>query len=146
RFLEQCLLNLDGRRLEADHFAPRVLAAASRWLEENQDAGRFFLTVECFDPHEPWLVPPHYRRLYQAGDGPEQVLSFYQDDPDLDAATLARTRANYRGSVTQCDRWLGHLLETLRVLGRLDDTLLIVTADHGHSLGEEGFIGKRGYP
>jgi arylsulfatase A-like enzyme len=37
-------------------------------------------------------------------------------------------------------------METLRVLGRLEDTLVILTADHGHSLGEEGFMGKRGYP
>ena len=34
------------------------------WLEQNQDADRFFLTVESFDPHEPWLLPAHYRRMY----------------------------------------------------------------------------------
>ena len=46
-----------------------------------------------------------------------------------------------------CDRWLGHLLETLRTQGRLDDTLVVVTSDHGHSLWERrGYIGKRGYP
>ena len=60
---------------------------------------------------------------------------------------MRRTRANYAGLVTMCDRWLGHLLETLRTQGRLDDTLVVVASDHGHTLWERrGYIGKRGYP
>ena len=45
-----------------------------------------------------------------------------------------------------CDRWFGHLYETMATLGMLEDTLLIVTTDHGHSIGDEGYMGKRGYP
>ena len=46
-----------------------------------------------------------------------------------------------------CDRWFGHLMESLRVTGVLDEALVIVTSDHGHSLWERrGYIGKRGYP
>jgi len=38
-------------------------------------------------------------------------------------------------------------METVRVLGLLDNTLIIVTADHGHSIGDRrAYIGKRGYP
>lgn len=145
-FIQQCIMNLRGRRHEVDYFSPRVFQEASLWLEQNQDAEKFFLSIECFDPHEPWLVPAHYRRMYQTEEGPEQVITFYSDVPSMSAYLLERTRANYRGSVTQCDRWFGYLMETLRVLGRLEDTLVILTADHGHTLGEEGFMGKRGYP
>ena len=90
---------------------------AARWLEQNRDAGRFFLTVESFDPHEPWFVPEHYRARYDPSDGPEQVLSPYSEIPDLEPELVRRTRANYAGLVTMCDRWLGHLLETLRTQG-----------------------------
>jgi arylsulfatase A-like enzyme len=145
-FIQQCILNLRGREHETDFFAPRVFQEAALWLEQNQDARQFFLTIESFDPHEPWLVPAHYRKLYHQEEGPEQVITFYGDVSGMSRYLLDRTRANYRGSVTQCDRWFGYLLETLRVLGRLDDTLVILTADHGHTLGEEGFLGKRGYP
>jgi len=145
-FMKQCLRNMRGRQHEEDYFAARVLAEAARWLEENRDAERFFLCVESFDPHEPWFVPEHYRRMYDDSDGREQVMSVYDDvaawSPDL----LHRTQANYSGLVTMCDRWFGHLYERLRTLGMLEDTLLIVTTDHGHSIGDEGYMGKRGYP
>ena len=59
---------------------------------------------------------------------------------------LARTQANYSGSVTLCDRWFGYFMESMRVLGLLDNTMVIFTADHGHSIGDNNYMGKRGYP
>ena len=145
-FIQQCIMNLYDRPNEEDYFAPRVLREAGKWLEQNQDADRFFLTVESFDPHEPWLIPAHYRRMYLKEDGQEQVKSSYRDVPDLAPALLRRTQANYCGAVTMCDRWFGHFMETMRVLGRLDDTFVFFTSDHGHSIGDGGYMGKRGYP
>jgi arylsulfatase A-like enzyme len=75
------------------------------------------------------------------------VISPYAEMPWLDAQLVKRTRANYAGLVEMCDRWFGHLVETLRVTGILDEALVIVTSDHGHSMWERrGYIGKRGYP
>ncbi|MBN1346971.1 MAG: sulfatase [Phycisphaerae bacterium] len=146
RFITACLLNMHDRLVEEDYFNARVFQEAVRWLQQNRDADNFFLTVESFDPHEPWFVPEHYRRRYDPGDGPEQVVSGYSDIQGLGPGLVTRTQANYAGLVTMCDRWFGHLMEALRVLGRLDDTMVIVTSDHGHSLGENDWIGKRGYP
>jgi len=145
-FITQCLMNMYDRTKEEDYFAPRVLIEAARWLEQNQDADKFFLTVESFDPHEPWFVPEHYRRMYDDSEGPEQVVSGYANIDNMSPQLVRRTQANYSGLVTMCDRWFGHLYETLKTLGMLKNTLLIVTTDHGHSIGDKGFIGKRGYP
>ena len=145
-FIQQCIMNLHDRRREEDYFGPRVLKEAALWLEQNQDADRFFLTVESFDPHEPWLVPPHYRRMYMKEKGHEQVVSAYGDVGDLDEALLLRTQANYSGEVTMCDRWFGYLMESMRVLGLLENTMVIFTSDHGHSIGDRDYLGKRGYP
>ena len=146
RFIQQCIMNIHDRRHEEDYFAARVLKEAALWLEQNQDAERFFLTVESFDPHEPWLVPAHYRRMYLQEETREQVKSGYADVSAMDPALLRRTQANYSGLVTMCDRWFGYFMETLRVLGRLDDTLVVFTTDHGHSIGDRNYMGKRGYP
>jgi len=152
------LVNMRDRTHEEDYFPPRVFREAARWLEQNRDADRFFLTIEEFDPHEPWLVPEHYRKMYMAEDGRENVISFYRDVSDVDPKLLERTRANYFGDVTLCDRWFGYFIDTLRVMGLLDDTMVVLTSDHGHAIGDrvlmaEGdrvfvtdFVGKWGYP
>ena len=145
-FVRQCLMNMAGRHAEEDHFNARVMREAAHWLEQNRDAEDFFLTVECFDPHEPWFVPEHYRRMYDDSDRQEQVISLYGSTAELAPELLQRAQANYSGLVTMCDRWFGHLYDTVGNLGRLDDTVFIVMSDHGHALGEGDYMGKRGYP
>jgi len=145
-FIQQCIMNIHDRTKEEDFFAPRVLHEAAVWLEQNQDAEKFFLTVESFDPHEPWLVPAHYRRMYLPEEGQEQVKSGYANTAEMPPALLRRTQANYSGAVTLCDRWFGFFMEHLRVLGLLDNTMVLFTSDHGHSIGDFNYMGKRGYP
>ena len=53
---------------------------------------------------------------------------------------LFRLRRTYAGSVTALDRQLGVLFDALERLGRLDDTLVIFTADQGEPLGEHGYV------
>ena len=148
-FSSRILRNMYDRVDEEEWFNAQVMRTASRWLQQNADARssdeRVFLTVESFDPHEPWFVPEHYRRSYDDGDGREQVISPYAE-VDLSPELLRRTRANYAGLVSMVDRWFGHLIEQMRVGGWLDDSLVIVASDHGHSIGEHGYIGKRQYP
>ena len=145
-FIRQCLKNMYGRDKEEDYPNARVLIEASRWLEQNQDADRFFLTVESFDPHEPWFVPEQYSRMYLDEDVRQMTLSPYMAADLIPDDVVRRLRANYSGLVTMCDRWFGHLMETVRTLGLLDNTVIVVMSDHGHALGETNFIGKRGYP
>lgn len=150
-FSSRIIANMRDRVAEDQWFNAQVMTTAARWLEQNLDVRRtgerMFLTVESFDPHEPWFVPEHYRRHYDTSDGREQVISPYAEVPDLPADLLRRTRANYAGLVTMADRWFGHLLAALSVQGWLEDTVVVVASDHGHSLAERThYIGKRGYP
>ncbi len=148
--IQTAITNMRDRVREEDYLAPRVLKEAALWLEQNRDADKFFLTVESFDPHEPWLVPEAYRRMYLDEEGQESVLPLYGDIADIDPKLVARSRANYFGNVTLCDRWFGFLMDALKTQGRLDDTMVILTSDHGHALGDTvftgTFMGKRAYP
>ena len=144
-FIRQCILNMRDRRREEEYFAPRVFREAALWLEQNQDANPFFLTVESFDPHEPWLAPAHYVRAYYKGSAHEQIKSGYTET-QLATDLSIRTQANYSATVTLCDRWFGFFMEQVRVQGLLENTVIIVTSDHGHSIGDRGYCGKRGYP
>ena len=145
-FVQQCIMNIHDRTKEEDYFAPRVLREAALWLEQNQDADRFFLTVESFDPHEPWLIPEHYRRMYHIGEGQEQVISWYRDVSSEERELIERTQMNYSGEVTMCDNWFGYFMERMQALNLLDNTMVLFTSDHGHSIGDRNYLGKRGYP
>ncbi|HID86287.1 MAG TPA: sulfatase [Anaerolineae bacterium] len=139
--------NTADRRDEGDYFAAQVFHQAAAWLYRNQDAEKFFLVVDSFDPHEPWDPPAYYRRLYDPDDDVVDVnTSLYAPASRLTPRELQRLRANYAGEVTLVDRWLGYFVERLDAMGLRDKTLLIVVSDHGHCLGEQGLISKQGHP
>jgi arylsulfatase A-like enzyme/tetratricopeptide (TPR) repeat protein len=102
---------LGSGQLIAERDASSVTAKALGWLAE---AGPrpFFLWVHYFDPHHPYAPPEPFRSDFS------------------DAA--------YDGEIAYCDRHIGRLLETLETSNRLRNTVILVTADHGESLGEHG--------
>jgi membrane-anchored protein YejM (alkaline phosphatase superfamily) len=55
---------------------------------------------------------------------------------------MKEIRALYAGEVSMVDHWLGELLGKLERLNLMDDTMIILTTDHGHLFGEHGMIGK----
>jgi arylsulfatase A-like enzyme len=146
RFLSQCLMNVHGIAKEEDYFVARVMREAVRWLEQNMDKEKKFLLIESWSPHEPWFIPKHYRDMYIEDGYPQQVLSLYREVDDIAPEIIKSTQANYSGHVTMCDTWFGYLYESIKKLGLLDNTLIIVTTDHGHSIGDNNYLGKRGYP
>ncbi len=129
---------------EADRRAPRTMLAAHRWLEDRaSDDSPFFLWVDTFDPHEPWDPPRYYVDLYDpAYEGDELVEPAYEEAAYASAAEIAHMRCLYAAKLTMVDRWIGHLLEGLRLMGRMEDTAIIFTSDHGFYHGEHGYIGK----
>jgi arylsulfatase A-like enzyme len=141
--VRQHLANQRQRRGEEDCQAPRVFREAMQWLEDNRTMGPFFLLVDSFDPHEPWDPPRSYVEPYDPGYGGREVITPKYGPIDyLSEAELKHMRALYAGEVTMVDRWLGLFLDRARELGMLEDTLLIVTSDHGHQIGEHGVTGK----
>jgi len=146
-FVRDYLTNVADRRCEEDYFPARVFSAAANWLERNQDAENFFLVVDSFDPHEPWDPPAFYRRLYDPDDDCMDFLaSLYGAANQVSSRILKRLRANYAGEVSLVDRWFGYLLEKMKYLGLMNDTVIAVISDHGHCIGEHNIVGKQGYP
>lgn len=59
----------------------------------------------------------------------------------ISPANAARVRETYWNAVANADRWLGELIARLKAKGVWDETILIVTGDHGEELFEGGFLG-----
>jgi choline-sulfatase len=89
-----------------------TLREATRWIEANHSRGRFFVWLHLYDPHDPY-------------EPPEPYASRFRDRP-------------YDGEVAYADGLVGQLDDTLARLGLRDQTLLVLTSDHGEGLGEHG--------
>jgi arylsulfatase A-like enzyme len=123
--------------------AARVFKSASDLLSEARLRQPFALTVDCFDPHEPWSPPRKYIDMY--GDpgyrGPEIGVTRYGFS-HFSEDQLRRLHAIYAGEVTMTDRWLGHFLDRFFEMGLDENTVIILLSDHGYLLGERGYTGK----
>jgi arylsulfatase A-like enzyme len=109
-----------------------------------------FLYVQAMDPHGPYLPPP-------AALPPDfrwsDVFSYYRfmklrGTAELGSEAfrpkLENFRQRYAASVRSLDGEIGRLLDGLRARGRYDETLIVVTADHGEAFGENGWAGHTG--
>jgi arylsulfatase A-like enzyme len=150
-WLRANLRNASEHHAESDTFPAQVFREASRWIEQNSEDGPFLLIVDSFDPHEPWMPPVQYRRLYDPDDAVADVIhSVYGPVVGhLTTRELKRLQANYAGNVTLVDRWFGEFMTALEFSAKLDQTVVAVISDHGHNLGfpgDQGLVGKQGHP
>ncbi len=133
-------------KLEAD--GETVLKRVRSVLAEAQRDKPLFLFVLSIDPHSPYDPPGEYDVLYDPDvDGERDgslraVLSFDRRLERGRTPSPDKLRALYRGEVTYSDQVFGQLLNALEDEGRLDQTLIVFTADHGEEFVDHG---RRGH-
>ncbi len=139
-------------RDEADFPGPRTMAAAAGWLEDHAPHhDRFLLFVDEFDPHEPFDTPEPYASMYDDGwEGPHLIWPPYMraavERGVLSPDEARQLRAQYGGKLTMIDAWFGRMLDAMDRADLWASTVLIVTTDHGHYLGEKDVWGKPQVP
>jgi arylsulfatase len=117
----------------------------------------WFLYLHYFDPHMPYVAPaedravfadPSYARTGRLVDGylydPQgKLLKYLTDDQKgwVDPSDIAHLVAQYDAEIRHFDRGLRQLFEQLEGRGLLEDTTVILTADHGEAFFERGFWG-----
>lgn len=142
--LTQYLLNMLDRHTEEDYLTPRVMRGACRWLEENRENAPWFLWVDSFAPHERWDAPREFADAYYTTDQSRDYIQPQLINGRATPEEIARTRALYYGYVTFVDKWIGTVLDKLEQQGRLADTAIIFTSDHGTELWDKDRFGKGG--
>jgi arylsulfatase A-like enzyme len=131
-------------RSEEDWPTARLFRHAADWIYRNRSHGRTFLMIDCFAPHEMFDPPVHYPALFRAEDGTAHFPhpTYGRAESQYSPTEMDVIRADYAGDLAMVDRWLGVLLDQIEVMGGMDDTLIVLTSDHGYYLGDNGFIGK----
>ncbi len=128
-------------------------AQALEWIRERRDPARpFFLLINDLEPHAPYAPPPEeaerFVRTAVARSDVAEAMSFQFPETVMamvsgelpDQTRLALLSDLYDAEIATLDREIGRFVAALRRDGILDDTLLIITGDHGEHFGENGLL------
>ncbi|HSE74905.1 MAG TPA: choline-sulfatase [Dongiaceae bacterium] len=152
------------RSLEMEH-DDEVAYTAQRWLYEHtrgNDERPFMLCVSFMQPHDPYLGPRAEFESYREDDidlpavpyvGPDErepvgkrMYDLYdRDEYRVTERHVRAARRGYYAMITYSDRLLGQVLRALEQTGQADDTIVVVSADHGDMLGERGLWYKMNF-
>lgn len=135
-YSRQDLINREALRREADQPQPQTFAAGLDFIRRNQAQENWLLQIETFDPHEPFFSHRKYKDLY-----PYDHRRWHFDWPRYESVQetpeqVQHLRYEYAALLSQCDAYLGDVLDLMDELALWDDTMLIVWTDHGFMLGE----------
>jgi arylsulfatase A-like enzyme len=140
---------LDHLREHWGYLGPgmRVTELAFDWLDRIASRQKpWFLFLNYLDPHTPYSPPETERRLFAPGVSPrdvdEDIRRYNTHVAPLTEEIQREMRGLYDGEIAAMDHAVGVLLTGLAARGYDHSNLLvIVTADHGESLGEQGVVG-----
>jgi len=125
----------------------RTFETAFAWLAEHRDE-RFFLLVHTYEAHMPYLRETFCGDLDPGNIGrhftEETHQSLANGELRLTPDELDYLEALYDGGVHECDRWVGRLVDELETLGLGEETVVILTSDHGEELTEGRFPAHAG--
>jgi len=119
--------------------AEQVMEQAIGWVRE-RPAGPFFLFVHCWQPHAPYnKAPEEFFRFYDGDDPcdprldtmPPSVKRSVERTFGRPIADPSYVVAAYDAEVAYADHAVGALLDALAAEGLLDETLVLITGDHG---------------
>lgn len=135
---------------EEDSETPWLTGEAIRFIDATD--GPWCAHVSYIKPHWPYIVPEPYASMY----GPEDVPPANRSDAERvdahpvfdafingpvgrafqDEDVRAKVIPAYMGLIKQCDDQLGRLLDHLETTGQMQDTMIVLTSDHGDYLGD----------
>ncbi len=116
--------------------APEVSGGLLAWLPQRQ--GRpYFAFLNFFDAHDPYVAPPGYRTCAPASRDDALLLTHWwcASKHALAPEQVELLRVSYEDCIRGLDAHLGQLLAELKQRGELDDTIIVITADHGEHFG-----------
>jgi arylsulfatase A-like enzyme len=133
----------------------------------------WFLHLGYYRPHPPFAAPAPYHDMYDPAQCPSPIraatpqaegeqhpmLKFYLDNiarksffqngqglaSYMDEAEVRQMRATYYGLMSEVDDQIGRVFKFLKETGQWDNTLVVLTSDHGEQLGDHHLLGKMGY-
>ncbi|MFC6689354.1 sulfatase-like hydrolase/transferase [Jhaorihella thermophila] len=141
---------------EEDSETPWLTRRAIEFIDQAQE--RWCAHVSYIKPHWPYIVPAPYHAMFGPNhvpqpvrhaverEDPHPIYGAYMENRIAQAFQREEVRAKvipaYMGLIKQCDDQLGVLLDHLEATGRMRDTMIVLTSDHGDYLGDH-WLGEK---
>jgi len=110
---------------------PELFDTALSWIKSREDTSSpYFLFVHSFHVHDPYK-----------GEGATSIIAA---NKTMDQEVISALEQDYQTEITEFDTAFKHLYESLEKNGTLENTVLIITSDHGEEFGEHGSVGIHG--
>ena len=131
-----------------DKGARKLNKQVRRWWQEERDPERpYFLFGLYLDAHLPYRPPRGYAERLLQGEALRSARNANQDawaymagDVSMTQKDFEGLRALYDGEIAYVDEQLGALLDFLDSVGGLDNTVIIITSDHGENIGHHDLM------
>lgn len=137
------------------HQTTWVSDCAIEFIEQSRTQP-WFLTLNPYDPHPPFIPPKNYRDQFNAGDMPgpyfqpgdiatQQKLAaidFQTESKHPDEFNGREQQALYYAMIAQIDDQFARILDCLDASGQRENTVIVFTSDHGETLGDHGLLFK----
>ncbi|MHB8379584.1 MAG: sulfatase-like hydrolase/transferase [Acidimicrobiales bacterium] len=152
------LLRGEPERPAEDSLSGFLTTRFLEWLE-HQESG-WFAHLSYLRPHPPYAAAGHFATLYSPADVAlpiepvpkgqrhplhEAALTWKQAAAPTDVDAMRFLKAQYYGMISEVDAQLGRVVRGIEERGEWEDTLVVVTSDHGDQLGDHGLIEKLGF-
>jgi len=159
---ENCMANADealdaatfatqSRRVHGasheDITSPRTLEKVLAWSRSAPTDRPYFLFVHLWDVHYDYRAPKEYVELFDPGyEGALTGDDFVRNPavaPGMAPRDFAHLMALYDAEIRFTDEHIGRMLAALEAAGRLENTLVVVTSDHGEEFLDHGRKGHQ---
>lgn len=120
--------------------APEINNATLDWIDK--DDKPFFVFMNYFDVHDPYTPPEPYRSKYASASNPGGLINGFVErySPSLTPEQIQTEIDAYDGSIAYVDDQIKELFNQLEQRGLLENTVVIITSDHGELFGEHGLL------
>jgi arylsulfatase A-like enzyme len=136
----------------------RIHRHFTRWVRGPAAGYPFFVYLHYIDLHDPYRPPPPYDTMFGERVAPElyagvdfahwgaELAAIRDGERTLSPAEVEQLGRYYDGQIRAIDDRIGELVAELKRRGLYDDTVIVLTADHGDALYEHGFIAHSTVP
>ena len=154
--------DLDAMRESEDRVPPEfhqttwASDCAIDFISQNHSGKPWLLNINVYDPHPPFIPPKQYEERFKAEDmpGPHfkesdlahqkslESVDFQQKSRRPEECKAKSAQAKYYAMIALIDDQLARILQTLDETGQRENTVIILTSDHGETLGDHGLMFK----